>query len=250
MEESFQNFIADLIARRISGDIVYSNNPNVGLKKWRDYFEVSQLEVARIMGVSASVISDYEKGRRAPGANFIKRFVRALLVIDHQRGWKKLDALSKALGIPRGAIIDMMEFNEPLSIADLIELVDGILLSPDYSDAIKAYGYTLIDSIKAIAELSGPQFYFLLGSTPERAIVFSNVAAGRSPMVAVRVSLVKPGIIIIHGPRRYIDPLAIELARLEGVPLILSLVKDIDQLIKRLRSKISSEDSNFLSALE
>ncbi|MGC8566806.1 MAG: helix-turn-helix domain-containing protein, partial [Caldisphaera sp.] len=218
--------------------------------KWRDYFEVSQLEVARIMGVSASVISDYEKGRRAPGANFIKRFVRALLVIDHQRGWKKLDALSKALGIPRGAIIDMMEFNEPLSIADLIELVDGILLSPDYSDAIKAYGYTLIDSIKAIAELSGPQFYFLLGSTPERAIVFSNVAAGRSPMVAVRVSLVKPGIIIIHGPRRYIDPLAIELARLEGVPLILSLVKDIDQLIKRLRSKISSEDSNFLSALE
>ena len=76
MEESFQNFIADLIARRISGDIVYSNNPNVGLKKWRDYFEVSQLEVARIMGVSASVISDYEKGRRAPGAGRLRRSCR------------------------------------------------------------------------------------------------------------------------------------------------------------------------------
>ncbi|MGC9182797.1 helix-turn-helix domain-containing protein [Caldisphaera sp.] len=250
MEESFQNFIADLIARRIAGDIVYSNNPNMGLKKWREYFEVSQLEVARIMGVSASVISDYEKGRRAPGAKFIRRYVRALLAIDHQRGWKKLDSLSKALGIPRGAIIDMMEFNEPISIGGLIELVDGVLLSPDYSDSIRAYGYTLIDSIRAIAELSGPQFYFLLGSTPERAIIFSNVAAGRSPMVAVRVSLVKPGIIIIHGPRRYVDPLAIELARLEGIPLILSLAKDINSLIKKLRSKVGAEETNYLSVLE
>ncbi len=143
-----------------------------------------------------------------------------------------------------------MEFNEPLSIADLIELVDGILLTPDYSNEIKAYGYTLIDSIRAIAKLSGSQFYFLLGSTPERAIVFSNVTAGRSPMVAVRVSLVKPRIIIIHGPRRYIDSFAIELARLEGVSLILSLVKDIKQLIKRLRSEISSEELNFLNVLE
>ncbi|AFZ69812.1 putative transcriptional regulator [Caldisphaera lagunensis DSM 15908] len=250
MEESFQNFIADLIARRISGDIVYSNNPNIGLKKWRDYFEVSQLEVARIMGVSASVISDYEKGRRVPGAKFIQRYVRALLTIDHQRGWKKLDALSKALGIPRRAIIDMMEFNEPITIGDLISLVDGILLSPNYADSIRVYGYTLIDSIRAIAELSGPQFYFLLGSTPERAIIFTNVTAGRSPMVAIRVSLVKPGIIIIHGPRRYVDPLAIELARLEGLPLILSLAKDINTLIRKLRSKAGSDETNFLSVLE
>ena len=51
MEESFQNFIEDLIAKRISGDIVYNRNPNVGLKKWRDYFEVSQIEVAKVLGL-------------------------------------------------------------------------------------------------------------------------------------------------------------------------------------------------------
>ncbi|MCE4624170.1 MAG: helix-turn-helix domain-containing protein [Caldisphaeraceae archaeon] len=236
-----QDFIIDIVAKRIAGDIVYSSNPNMSLKKWRDYFEITQHEIARVMGISASVISDYEKGRRVPGTNYIKRFVRALLIIDHQRGWKKVDTLSKALGIPRGAVIDMMEFARPLSIEELIKIVDGVLLTPSYSTSIKAYGYTLIDSIKAIAELSGLQFYFLLGSTPERAIIFSNVAAGRSPMVAVRVSLVKPEIVIIHGPRRYIDPLAIELARLEGVSLILSLIKERELLMQRLRSKVNYE---------
>jgi len=84
------------------------------------------------------------------------------------------------------------------------------------------------------------QFYALLGSVPERAVVFTRVTAGRSPMVAVRVSLVKPSVIVLHGPRTRVDYLSIELARLDRVPLVLSTLPSVDELVARLRSRTSS----------
>ena len=51
----------------------------------------------------------------------------------------------------------------------------------------------------------------------------------------MRVSPVKPSVVVIHGPRRNIDPLAIELAKLDGVHLILSLARDVETMVKRLR---------------
>ncbi|MEM0366251.1 MAG: helix-turn-helix domain-containing protein, partial [Acidilobaceae archaeon] len=70
---AFDDYIVTLIGKRIAGDIVYSEHTGDSLRKWREYFEVSQSELAKAMGVSASVISDYEKGRRAPGVRFIQR---------------------------------------------------------------------------------------------------------------------------------------------------------------------------------
>lgn len=229
------DYVIAIIARRIAGDIVMSEDPGSALRKWREYFGASQHEVAKQMGVSASVVSDYEKGRRLPGARFIHRFVSALIVIDQSRGWTKIQELTRTLGLPAGAIIDMREFKEALTIEQLLEAVKGVLLAPDYPINKRVYGYTIVDSIKAIATLSGMQFYALLGGTPERAIVFTGVRMGRSPMVAVRVSPVKPGIVVIHGPREKLDPLAVELAKLDGVPLILSLAESVEELVGGLR---------------
>lgn len=238
-----------IIAKRIAGDIVMSEETGAALRKWREYFGASQNEVARRMGVSTSVVSDYEKGRRLPGARFIQRFVSALIAIDQSRGWARIQELSRTLGIPAGAIIDMREFREALSIEQLLEAVNGVLLAPDYPIDKRAYGYTVVDSIKAIASLSGMQFYALLGGTPERAIVFTGVRMGRSPMVAVRVSPVKPGIVIIHGPRDKLDPLAVELAKLVGVPLILSLAETVEELVNGLRKYSVGEAVTGLSGL-
>jgi len=238
--ESYESFAAKAVAIRIAGDIVLSDSPGAAMRKWREYFEVSQQEAARSMGVSPSVLSDYEKGRRTPGAGFVRKFVRALLKIDAERGSRKVENLSRALGIPMTAVIDMQEFREPMTLEDLILAVDGILLYPDYPKGVVAYGYTVIDSIKAIVELSSMQFYALLGSVPERAVVFTRVTAGRSPMVAVRVSLVKPSVIVLHGPRTHVDYLSIELARLDRVPLVLSTLPSVDELVARLRSRTSS----------
>ncbi|ADL18949.1 Putative HTH-type transcriptional regulator [Acidilobus saccharovorans 345-15] len=235
--EELEEFAYKAVAVRIAGDIVLSDSPGAALRKWREYFKLSQQEVAKYMGVSSSVLSDYEKGRRSPGAGFIRRFVTALLKVDAEKGTKRSENLVKALGIPTTGIIDMQEFSEPMTLEDIIITVDGILLYPDYPKGIVAYGYTVIDSIKAITELTSMQFYTMLGSVPERVIVFTKVTAGRSPMVAVRVSLVKPSIIVIHGPREHVDYLSIELARLDRIPLVLSTLNSVDELVQRLRSR-------------
>jgi len=231
-----RDYVVELIAKRIAGDIVMSESPGDALRKWREYFEVSQLQLAKVMGVRSSVISDYEKNRRSPGYRYIRKLVLALIKIDMSRGSPKLRDLAKLIGIPPGVVLDMRDFEKPASAEDLISVVDGILLTPRLPLGRKVYGYTIIDSIRAIATLKGTEFYFLLGGTPERAVIFTGVRAGRSPLVAVRVSPVKPSVIILHGPRRHVDPLAIRLAEIEGIPLILSAVPDVESLVRRLRA--------------
>ncbi|MEM0366847.1 MAG: helix-turn-helix domain-containing protein [Acidilobaceae archaeon] len=243
---AFDDYVVMLIGKRIAGDIVYSESTGDSLRKWREYFEVSQSELARAMGVSASVISDYEKGRRAPGVRFIQRYVNGLLEVDRVRGWRKLSTMAASLGVTPGVVIDMMEFAKPLTIDELVESIKGVYLNSEIKSDRLVYGYTIIDSIKAILTLSGIQFSILFGATPERAIVFTKVQAGRSPMVAVRVSPVKPGVVVIHGPKGNIDPLAIELARREGIPLILSLASDVNELKSMLKSIASRTPASQL----
>lgn len=241
---SFDDYVTSIIAKRIAGDIVFSDDPASSLRKWREYFEVSQADLARLMKVSPSVVSDYEKGRRAPGIRFIQRYVWALLEADRLRGWRKVSGMAASLGIIPGVVIDMMEFSKPLKLDELVEAVKGVLLTPEVRSDRLIYGYTIVDSIKTILTLSGIQYSILFGMTPERAIVFTKVQAGRSPMVAVRVSPVKPSVVVIHGPRDKVDPLAVEIARRDNVPLILSLARDVDELKSLLRiaaSKTSSQ---------
>jgi len=226
-------FIIDSVARRIAGDIVWSHNPGATMRKWREMFNASQIEVSRTMGISPSVISDYEKGRRTPGSIFVKRFVESLLSIDENRGWIITKKLAKTLNIHLDSIEDMCEFEEPISVSDLIGLVKGKLLTrSDYGKVI--YGYTVLDSIKTILSLTGTEFYQLMGMTSERALVFTKVTAGRSPMVAVRTSPIKPAAVVLHGPRK-VDELAIRLADIEKIPLILSLHKSVKDIIYSLR---------------
>ncbi|HUV34011.1 MAG TPA: hypothetical protein VMW22_03715, partial [Candidatus Desulfaltia sp.] len=73
-----------------------------------------------------------------------------------------------------------------------------------------------------------------------RALVFSGVSRGRSPMIAVKISPFKPRIIVLHGVKGEIDPLAVQLARHEGIPLAVSGLKTeeelVDALVKLYRS--------------
>ncbi len=185
---SFDDYVVLLIAKRIAGDIVFSDDPPSTLRKWREYFEVSQADIARFMRISPSVISDYEKGRRVPGVRFVQRYVAALLESDKLKGWRRVSSMAASLGMIPGVVLDMMEFSRPLSLDEFVEVVKGVLLTPEVRSDRLVYGYTMVDSIKTILTLSGIQYSVLFGMTPERAIIFTKVQAGRSPMVAVRVS--------------------------------------------------------------
>ena len=227
-------YIRDIVARRIAGDIVWSNDIGKSLKKWREVFNVLQIDIAKTMGVSPSVISDYEKGRRLPGARFIRRFVDALLRIDEERGWPIVRDLAKAMNIGNPAIIDMREFDRPIPIDKFITTVKGLILSTKTSPQY-IYGYTVLDSIEAIESLSGTEFFQIMGMTTQRALIFTRVTTGRSPMVAVRVSPLKPAVVVIHGTRK-VDPLAIRLADKENVMLVLSIHNTIQELLNGLNA--------------
>lgn len=226
-------FIKNSVARRICGDIVWSENPGDAMKKWRDIFGVSQSEVGRLMKVSPSVISDYEKGRRLPGAKFVKRFVEALMRLDGENGWNVTLQIAKTMNLHLEAIVDVCEFVEPMEIEDFVGVVEGEVLTTSTFNR-RIYGYTILDSIKAIETLSGSEFFQIMGLTSERALVFTKVSKGRSPMVAVRVSLIKPAAVVVHGPRS-VDELAVKLAEREKLPLILSRFKSEKRLIESLK---------------
>src|SRR3989304_4746688 len=83
----------------------------------------------------------------------------------------------------------------------------------------KIYGYTLIDSIKVILEMPYSDFPKLYGQTSERAFIFTEVSTGRSPMVVLRVTPMKPRIVVLHGIQA-VDNLAIKIAQKERIPLL------------------------------
>ena len=54
------------------------------------------------------------------------------------------------------------------------------------------YGYTVINSLNAILQLSSSEFNRIYGWSTERALFFTDVSTGKSPMVSIRVTPFKP----------------------------------------------------------
>jgi len=227
--------VREFLAKMIVGDVIMARRPPEAMRKWRELFHVSQVELARVMGVSPSVISDYESGRRKrPGTRFIRRWVRALLSIDMARGGRLIMELSRLERLRSDAIIDMRELPKPISVREFCDALGAEVVACEEGASKPIYGYTLIDSIKAIYTLSGWEFLQIFGHTSERALVFTGVRHGRSPMVAVRISMLKPRAVVMHGAKP--DKLAIELAELERIPL--AYLKNIS--LKKVLEALSS----------
>ena len=232
--------IKDRLAEKIAGEITLSPNPGRTIRKWREIFEISQIELAKVIGISPSVLSDYESGRRkSPGIKNIKRIVEALFEIDEKRGGKILHKYTSMMEVPEG-IIEIMEYPYPIPALEFIETIDGkILNSPTDVDKKSIKGFTLVDSIKTIKTITSADFTHLYGWSTERALIFTGIQYGRSPMIAVRVHPMKPTMVVYHKPNA-IDPLAIKLADMENIPLVLTNLS-LDELIKRMISLRESE---------
>jgi len=211
-----------LLAEKIAGEITLSSNPGETLRKWRRNFSITQTDLSSHLGISPSVISDYESGRRkSPGILIISKIIDALLKIDEDRGCSMLRAYESMfcdlLGLE--SICSVCEFREPLILSDMAKKIQANLIcgSPDVS----LNGYTIIDSLKAIVELMPDQFQKIYGRSTARALIFTGISTGRSPMVAVRVTNLKPGAVILQGlvPDK-VDPIAIRIAQVENLPLL------------------------------
>lgn len=220
---------ADALAK-IAGNVVASPDPGRAMRAWREKLAIKQVTLARALNISASVLSDYESGRRpSPGVQFVRKYVEALVTLDEGKG----RMVSRLVSSEKDeAILSIGEFHSPLDALKILGMLDATILAGDPS-AVKLYGYTVVDSIKTIYALSGYDFYRIFGATTERALVFTKVGMGRSPLVAIRVSQLKPRVVVIHGPRA-VDPLAVDLARREGLVLALSGAPSEEALISAL----------------
>ncbi len=225
---------AKALANKICGEVVFAEYPGKVLKKWRTIFEISQKELAGKLNVSPSVISDYEGDRRkSPGIAFIRKIIEALLEIDKERGYRTVSKYRDLLdGFQTDIILDMKEYDAPISSSKLRDVVDG-------EDVVfnerNVNGHTVIDSIKAILRMNSYDFYRFYGFTTERALIFTRVSSGRSPMVAVRVANLKPAVVVLNSIKASeVDEIAAKIAEIEKIHLIATEM-NVNDMIKTLR---------------
>ncbi|MFH1821503.1 MAG: helix-turn-helix domain-containing protein [Methanobacteriota archaeon] len=230
--------VRDRIARWIAGDITLADSPGVAIRLWRDRFGINQPALSKVMGVSPSVISDYEAGRRkSPGAGTIKKIVDSLLKVDEQHGGKMFNVFSQVFGtqLPPEVVLEIREYTVPVDAKAIVKAVSGDVAANRELLDRKIFGYTVIDSHKAILALSADDFRRLYGLTTERALVFTGVTTGRSPLVAVKVIGITPGMVVLHGDFKVVDDLGIKIAEILRVPLVLSKIPTVNELLTGLR---------------
>jgi len=223
----------DQVREKIAGEICLSEEPGKTIRKWREQFRISQQELSKHLGVSPSVISDYEAGRRkSPGIVTVRKIVDAFLEIDEKTGSSILKQYS--LAAKTDSIISIKEFAVEVLAGDLVKSIQGDNLTPAISLDKHIHGYTVIDSVRAITSLSSFDYLKIYGWSSQRALVFAGVRFGRSPMIAIRAHPLKPAIVVYQKPEQ-VDELAIRLAELEGIPLIRTEL-GTSELVERLQA--------------
>jgi putative transcriptional regulator len=209
------------LAEKIAGEVTLSEEPGATLRKWRTDFEVAQTALAEELGVSPSVVSDYESGRREnPGVGVVRRTVDAVLNIDERRGGSKLRQHARVLsaGFDSDVVHDLREYPANVPLERYYDAIDATELVRGDRDTVA--GHTVIDSVRAIQRLSSDEFYQLYGQSTNRALVFTGITRGESPLVALRVVTPTPNAVVLHGLEdSAVWEHAADLARIDGYSL-------------------------------
>jgi putative transcriptional regulator len=227
------------LAEKMAGEITLSDSPGKALKKWRMSFNIPPGVLAEKLGVSPSVISDYESGRRkSPGTAVVGKIVDTLIAIDEELGGKSIKKFSRILyaDFEDGEVIyDLHEYASPVPLADFAGAIEGHLIAGSIDQSI--FGYTVINSLNAILQLSSNEFNRIYGWSTERALVFVEVSNGKSPMVAIRVTPFKPRCVVLQGivPEQ-VHPLVPSLAEKDRITVLCTSLR-VEEIIKSLREK-------------
>jgi putative transcriptional regulator len=224
------------LAERIAGEVTLSEEPGATIRKWREEFDVAQTTLADELGVSASVVSDYESGRREnPGIGVVRRVVEGLLAVDERRGGDRVRQHARVIsaGFESDVVYDLREYPVTVSTDRLYGAIDAEEVVAGRADTVA--GHTVINSVEAIKRLSSEEFYRLYGQSTNRALVFTNVTRGESPLVALRVVTPTPSAVVLHGLNEEdLWEHAPALAQADGVSLA-TTTKPLEELLDSLR---------------
>lgn len=226
------------VAKRIAGEIVLSNDAGKTIQKWRNIFKIPQRTLADHIGIMPSVISDYENSRRkSPGIRVIRKIVDAMIELDEKTGSNLIREFSNlpTKNILSEAVLDIKEFSGPVLVKDFCKKIGVELVARNDLENSKIYGYTVVDSLKAIIDLPPLDLVKLYGLTSERALIFTGAHQGKSSMVALKVTNLRPGLVVLHGISEKVDDLAKRIAEIENIPLAISESKNVNNLIENLR---------------
>jgi putative transcriptional regulator len=218
------------LMEKMAGEIALSEDPGKTIRKWREEFQISKHQLAKHLELSPSVISDYEGGRRkSPGTRTIRKFVQALIDLDEKGKQLYRRFMREEL---KDVILSVKEFSEGIPATIFLKLLEAKVITHEVPLIRNIRGYTLIDSLRAITTLGASDYPKLYGYSSERALIFTGVKYGRSPMVAIRAHPLKPALVIYVKPES-LDELAIRLAELDNIILATTDVM-IGPLIERL----------------
>lgn len=225
--------IKDALSEKIAGEITLSPKPGQTIRKWRNVFGISQTDLAKHLNLSPSVVSDYESGRRkSPGIQTVKKIIDAFIEIDEKKGGKILHQYDSMIETQEG-ILEIMEYPCSVNAEKFIRDLEGNILTNSKIGLKKnVKGFTLVDSVKTIETINAGDYNRLYGWSTERAIIFTGIRYGRSPMIAIRVHPVKPTVVVYHKPGS-VDSLAIKLADRENIPLVVTSLP-LPELKKKL----------------
>ncbi|MEM7816489.1 MAG: helix-turn-helix domain-containing protein [Candidatus Aenigmatarchaeota archaeon] len=224
---------------KIAGEIVLSENPGDVIRKWRNIFRIQKKKLALAIGITSSVISDYESNRRkSPGTKIINKIVNAIVDLGFMQNINIENSESdinqeKSKGSIVNSIIDIKEFLEPIDIIKFCKAIKAEILTKVDSER-KVFGYTIIDSISAIVNLPTSELVKIYGANPRRALIFTKVTTGKGPLIAIKVTSPKPELIVLHGLEK-VDPIAIDIAKSENITLAISKEESLEKLMNDLK---------------
>lgn len=231
------SLMRERLAKDMAAEIVLSKSPEKVMRKWRNIFEISQKRLAEELRITPSVVSDYESGRRkSPGISIIRRYIDTLLEIDLRRGGVVITTFGKLqmAGNTDSAILDIREFSKGITLADFSRHISAEIISGQQDAPKEIYGYTLVDAPRAIMEFSFYELIKLYGKTSQRAIIFTKVSTGKSPMVAIKITNLKPAFVVLHGLDT-VDEVARRIAEVERIPLAICRLHGVGDVVARLK---------------
>ena len=226
------------LAEKMAGEITLSDSPGQALKKWRMSFEIAPGVLSERLGVSPSVISDYEGGRRkSPGTAIVGKIVDTILALDEENGGRHIQQFSSMLytGIDDDVIYDMHEYATQVPLQGFADAIGCTLLCGSMDQTI--HGYTVINSLNAILQLSSNEFNRIYGWSTERSLIFTNVSTGKSPMVAIRVTPFKPRCVVFQGINAAdVHPIVPKMAERDRITVMCTSM-EIEKIVNVLRGK-------------
>lgn len=226
------------LAEKMAGEITLSDSPGKALKKWRMCFDIPQGVLSDHLEVSPSVISDYESGRRkSPGTAVVGKIVDTILSIDEANGGKNIQKFAKMLysDFDEDVIYDMHDYANPVQLGLLSSAIACTPICGSMDQTI--FGYTVVNSLNAILNLSSNEFNRIYGWSTERALIFTNVSTGKSPMVAIRVTPFKPRCVVLQGiEASKVHPLVAKMAEKDRIT-VLCTEMSIDKIVSALREE-------------